>query len=864
MAVQDIEIFTGLIALFKGETEQLTWRVLPEDASNKGVTFTVLDPSVCTISDSGLVTAIGNGKTEVIIRSVETPSVHKSFWVNSSVRVETLTLKEHTLQLSVGETHSIPVIITPDDASDPSIIWENEEWDNPCININPNTGLIEAIADGTDVVYATAESNIEATDQCSIKVWTDVQSIIVYPTTIEMGVGDTATLNYMIFPDNASNPNVIITVDDPTIVNYTTGISDITSHVESQEVCCAYTKADPDYAPGEYLFDNNPNTYWHTDWQNCAFGHDGKNHWVEVTFDEALILAGFNYKPRPSATSAGSGNGKFLNFKISLYNNANTLIHTEDGAFTYTNILKDSEEKQFRFASGNYHNVKKVHIEITRGYNNNTDGKLFASGANLTFLGAPESSLQALKPGSTLIHIKSIDNPQIESICQIIVYSEKEPDELDYNKNDRIIQWKAEIYFDGKNKDPLIVSHENYLIDADLLEETSSDSKTPFGNVSSNEFNMTLLNENGMFSPTREDSPYYGKIKKGVPIHVFCRPSDRSYVTWDEFGWFYVTDWTAAITGIKADITANDQLYNIFDMPMPKLPVQADKTFAQSYQEFFDALQEQVKVDESLTETLKYFYNTRENKDFLSEISTGAQAYVYCDRDGIPKVQYSRVKQEVAHTLTDSDQIISISSKQSAILDYDGAEVVMNMPQESDIETLLSVKSLTLPVGKYTSAITNFSKKPVFKVTAAFLTGVENAHVTDIIATCMDVIYEVQNDAGKEITNALEILGTFIDIISTNFADEGNNLLKIDNDYVQTEDYAQKFRIFLRAYVFNKVPVLELSIRGNVKYKLGEKLHVISERYAVDFTGVLIRQNFHYDGGMSCTVKLLNSEILEV
>lgn len=698
MAVQDIEIFTGLISLFKGETQQLTWKVLPEDASNKEVTFTVVDPSVCTISDSGLITAIGNGKTEVIIRSAETRTTGKSFWVSSSVRVETLTLKEHTLQMSVGETHTIPVDITPTDASDQSIIWENEEWDNPCININPNTGLIEAIADGNDVVHATAESNIEATDQCDIKVWTDVQSIIVYPTTIEMGVGDEATLNYMIFPDNASNPNVLIEIDNTDLVNY---------------------------------------------------------------------------------------------------------------------IEEDSK-------------------------------------------------LEALQAGSTLIHIKSVDNPQIESICQITVYSEKDPDELDYNGNDRIIQWKAEIYFDGKNKDPLIVSHENYLIDADLLEETSSDSKTPFGNVSSNEFNMTLLNENGMFSPTREDSPYYGKIKKGVPIHVFCRPSDQSYVTWDEFGWFYVTDWTAAITGIKADITANDQLYNIFDMPMPKLPVQANKTFAQAYQEFFDALQEQSKVDDALTETLKYFYNTRENKDFLSEISTGAQAYVYCDRDGIPKVQYSRVKQEVAHTLTDSDQIISISSKQSAILDYDGAEVVMNMPQESDIETLLSVKALILPAGKYTSATTNFSKNPVFKVTAAFLTGTENAHVTDIIATCMDVIYEIQNDTGKEINNTLEILGTFIDIVSTDFADEGNNLLKIDNDYVQTEDYAQKFRIFLKAYVFNKVPVLELSIRGNVKYKLGEKLHIISERYAVDFTGVLIRQNFHYDGGMSCTIKLLNSEILEV
>ena len=694
--VQDIEIFTGLISLFRGDTYQLQWSFLPEDATIKDVIFNIADPSVCTITPEGLITATGNGRTEVTISSVSNPNVSKTFWVASTVVVTSVELAEHTLQLSVGDTHTINTTINPEDASDKRLTWECWNWDNPCITIDPDTGLITAIADGEDTVYVSAKSNFNAFDECAVRVWTDVQSISVLPAQADIGIGQDITFNYYVFPANASNPDVTITLD-------TEGI-----------------------------------------------------------------------------------------------------ISLENGVIT------------------------------------------------------------GLAEGTAIITVSSIDNPNISTICQINVFSEKEPDESDYNSNGRIIQWKADIYFDGKDKEPLTITKDNYLIDADLLEETSSDSKTPFGNVSSNEFNMTLLNENGMFSPTREDSPYYGKIKKGVPIHVFCKPSDKDYVTWEEFGWFYVTDWTAAITGIKADITANDQLYNIFDMPKPKLPVQANKTFAQAYQEFFDALQEQVRVDESLTETLKYFYNTRENKDFLSEISTGAQAYVYCDRDGIPKVQYSRIKQEVAHTLTDSDQIISISSKQSAILDYDGAEVVMNMPQESDIETLLSVKSLTLPVGKYTSAITNFSKKPVFKVTAAFLTGVENAHVTDIIATCMDVIYEVQNDAGKEITNALEILGTFIDIISTNFADEGNNLLKIDNDYVQTEDYAQKFRIFLRAYVFNKVPVLELSIRGNVKYKLGEKLHVISERYAVDFTGVLIRQNFHYDGGMSCTIKLLNSEILEV
>lgn len=439
-----------------------------------------------------------------------------------------------------------------------------------------------------------------------------------------------------------------------------------------------------------------------------------------------------------------------------------------------------------------------------------------------------------------------------------------DPTELDYNNGDRIIQWKADIYFNGLNNEPLNVNHANYLMDADLLEEAFADGKSPFGNVTSNEITLTLLNENGIFSPTKEESPYYGKIKKGVPIHLYCRPSDQSHVTWDELGWFYVTEWTATITGITASVTANDKLYNVFEMPMPKLPVTANKTFVAAYQEFFAALNTPVKIDAALRGSLKYFYNTFANKEFLAEISTGTQTYVFCDRDGTPKVYYSRTTQDVAHELTDTDQIKNIASKQSAILDYDGAEVVMNVPQESNVNTLLSVKSLLVSAGNYTSANTSFSKTPVYKITAALLQGADEVFISDIKATCVDLVYSLKNSTGKEVTTELGIKGTYLDTVATYFSDNGDNLLSVDNIYIQTEAYAQEVLKLLRAYVFNKIPVLELEVRGNAKYKLGEKLHVSSAKYAVDFTGILIRQKLHYDGGMSGTLTILNSDILEV
>lgn len=695
-AVTDIDIFTGLISLFKDDTQQLSWEILPEDASNKEVVFTIEDPSICSISERGLITAAGNGKTKVTITSVDNPAVSKTFWVASTVVVTSVELTEHNLQLSVGDTHTIEAIINPEDATDKRLTWECWEWDNPCITIDPDTGLITAIADGEDTVYVSAKSNFNASDECPVKVWTDVQSISVNPSRINMGIGQSINLNYHIFPINASNPAVNIGIDKEGIISLENGI------------------------------------------------------------------------------------------------------------------------------------------------------------------------ITGLSEGAVIVTVSSIDNPDISAICQINVFSEKEPDESEYNSKDRIIQWKADIYFDGKGGDPLTITKDNYLIDADLLEETSSDGDTPFGSVTANEIDLTILNQEGLFSPTNKTSKYYGKIKRGIPIHLFCRPSDQDYVTWDELGWFYVTDWTAAITGITANVEASDKLYDIFDKPAAKLPVTAKKTFAQAYHDFFAALSEKARIDAALTEQLEYFYNAKSNREFLTEISTGAQAHVFCGRDGVPLVRYARGRQEIAHTLTDADQIISISSKQSIVLEYDGASVTMNKPQESNNTSLLSVKELTLPTGEYTSPITAFNNKPVFKVTAATLQGNADAYISKIAASCLDVIYTAQNNSDEEITCALEILGTYIEVISTEFADEGNNLLNVDNIYVQTIDYAERFKKFLHAYVVNHVPVLEVNIRGNAKYKLGEKLHIISNRYSVDFTGILVRQQLHYDGGMSGTIKVINSEIMEV
>lgn len=691
-----------------------------------------------------------------------------------------------------------------------------------------------------------------------------IQGIVLDSNTYVIKPGNAQDVNCSIVPSNEC-AGLIFSVQDANIVDLVLNKSVVPSQEEEASVCCAYDKLGSDYAPGSYLFDDNVDTMWHSDWENHAYGHepDGK-HWVDVIFNELKSISGFDYFPR-KGSSAGVVNGKWIKFNVLVYNEADELIHTEAGSFTYTDMRSDSNVKHFVFANNVvFVGVKHIRIEITEAGNNNTDGKKFASGAELQFIEVTSIQLQSKTEGSTIITVGTVDG-STSATSDINVTTSRESVEADYNSHDRSIVWKLDIYFDGINNEPLSITRDNYLIDAELLEETSADSKDPFGSVSSNELSFSLFNENGMFSPTTATGMYYGKIKTGVPIVAHMKPEEEGVdIEYDKLGVFYVTDWNAAITGVTADVTANDLMYMIFNLPQVKLPVKMNTTVSQLYKDFFDALGIQVSIDADLNEELEYAYNVDDNKTFLNNISIGSQSYIFCNREGVPRVEYARGLQEVAHELTDNDQVVDIKSTQSVLLEYSGAEVVMNKPQESDPVSLLSINELKVPAGKYTSTLTAFSKKPVYKLTSIELKGDKSLSVSSIVATCLDVLYEIENTTGAEVTNKFEIIGTFIDVVSSTYSFGEGSMLSVDNIYIQSEEYAQKFLTFLKAYVVNKVPVLELEIRGNPKYLPGEKLHIVSEKYNVDFTGILIRQQFKYDGGLSSTIKVFNSEIMEV
>ena len=436
-----------------------------------------------------------------------------------------------------------------------------------------------------------------------------------------------------------------------------------------------------------------------------------------------------------------------------------------------------------------------------------------------------------------------------------------------YNAETRYLEQKVVIHFPGIT--PLEITRDNYIVTTSILEEAhASSGSAPFGGVTSNECGVDLINEGGIFSPTNTASPYFGKMRRGVKMEVFIRPKIESdnpdeLYSWDSMGVFYVTDWNATVTGLIATVTGNDKMYSVFTGDVLSYPIRRGITQADFYLDIFRLLGISATVDSTLTEILKYAYVTDKVKDLLSKLGVSSLADCFCNHMGNVRVVDLTAPKELRATITDADQIIDAKIEQALLSGYDGAAVTCNAPQEGKLENILSLTELFVKEGIETTKNVSLVKSPLVRLCYLKLTGAPDAIVKEARATPSTLTYTIDNAGVAGENCVLDAFGTYIETNKMLLTDEGDNLLSVDNIYIQTQEYARKVYNHLKAYVNNVLPVLELVVRGNPKLELCDMIRAVSDKYNLDYTGLLIKQEFIYDGGLSSKITLLNINILK-
>lgn len=204
-----------------GETLQLQAQISPSNATEQKVMWGSSKQSVATVSDAGLVTAVGegsakitatvSGKTATCVVTVTKPEV-------PVVHVGSVTLDKTDASLEIGQSLTLTATVLPENAADKSVEWKST---NPAIAEVDQNGTVTAISSGAVTITVTTNDGEKAA-ACEItvtEVFVPVESVTFEHTDLIVFKGDSYQINVTVLPENATNKTITWTSSDPAIAS---------------------------------------------------------------------------------------------------------------------------------------------------------------------------------------------------------------------------------------------------------------------------------------------------------------------------------------------------------------------------------------------------------------------------------------------------------------------------------------------------------------------------------------------------------------------------------------------------------------------------------------------------------------------
>ena len=150
------------ISIKKGNKSKLIVLVNPSSLASTKFTWKSSDESIATIDNNGIITGLKEGKIVVTVMSAN--GVYARCIVNivsDTINAEKIILNTDKLELGIGETIQIPIIIEPSNATERDIIWSSS---NETIATVDENGVVKGLKTGTTTITAkTKDGKVQAT-----------------------------------------------------------------------------------------------------------------------------------------------------------------------------------------------------------------------------------------------------------------------------------------------------------------------------------------------------------------------------------------------------------------------------------------------------------------------------------------------------------------------------------------------------------------------------------------------------------------------------------------------------------------------------------------------------------------------------
>ena len=209
--VGEIRLSADKTTLKVGGTAKVTANVLPENASNKGVTFTSSHSTVATVDANGNVQAASAGTTTITATAADGKGAYGTITIKVEDMATGVTLSPTSKELKVNETAQLAASVLPATANQGIKFTSSDET----VATVSETGLVTARKEGTAVITATATDGSEKSASCTIKVGATAVDVPVTGITLDQPeitievLKDAKQLKATVEPANATNKDVV-------------------------------------------------------------------------------------------------------------------------------------------------------------------------------------------------------------------------------------------------------------------------------------------------------------------------------------------------------------------------------------------------------------------------------------------------------------------------------------------------------------------------------------------------------------------------------------------------------------------------------------------------------------------------------
>lgn len=217
----NITLNQSSIRLKEGESATLVATIYPESVVEKGVEWSSSNKDV-VIVNNGMVTAIKVGTATITARTIDGSNLEATCNVIvDPVLASAITLNTNSVSTTIGDSFSLTYEIKPENVTYKDVTWVSSNTDVATVE----GGYVQTKAVGSALISVKTTDGTNLTATCNVTVNPIlVSSINLSSSTLNLNVGEYATLSVTITPDNATNKNVEWSSSNSSIASVSNGI----------------------------------------------------------------------------------------------------------------------------------------------------------------------------------------------------------------------------------------------------------------------------------------------------------------------------------------------------------------------------------------------------------------------------------------------------------------------------------------------------------------------------------------------------------------------------------------------------------------------------------------------------------------